>query len=224
VLGEHPGNASGADLAALGFQPHTYAYPDEDGNFSDEDAGLCFKGTYKRGPGYIDLKLVDVYSEQPLSSIVFPGNNHESPYLCQLMKDFYTRYGCYPLFLEGDKAFFSFVNVLFCIVRGTVPVLDGKRVKEEDLIVVEPNHRYRKCYLGNFSVKVLKALARLRPACERFNSREENYAQGRLSTRGLKKARFWSLMAEVVSLLTYRAGITLRRKDLARCPTAFRRL
>jgi len=69
---------------------------------------------------------------------------------------------------------------------------------------------------------VLKALARLRPACERFNSREENYAQGRLPTRGLKKV--WSLMAEVVSLLTYRAGITLRRKDLARCPTAFRRL
>jgi hypothetical protein len=35
---------------------------------------------------------------------------------------------------------------------------------------------------------------------------------------------FWSLMAEVVSLLTYLAGVSLRRMDLARCPTAFRRL
>jgi len=134
------------------------------------------------------------------------------------------RYDCHPLFLLGDKAFFSFENVLFCIVRGIIPVVDGKRVKEEDLIVVGPNHNYRKCYLGNFSVKVLKALARLRPACERFNSREEDYCQGRLPSRGIEKARFWSLMAEIVSLLTSLAGVSLRRMDMARCPTAFRRL
>jgi hypothetical protein len=32
----------------------------------------------------------------------------------------------------GDKAFFSFENVLYCIVRGVIPVLDCKKVKTED--------------------------------------------------------------------------------------------
>jgi hypothetical protein len=83
---------------------------------------------------------------------------------------------------------------------------------------------YRKCYLKNFKTEVLGALARLRPACERYNSREEDYCQGRLPLRGIEKAMFWSLMAEIVSLLTYLAGVTLRRMDLARCPISFRRL
>ncbi len=96
---------------------NTYAYPDENGCYSDVDAGLCFKETYKRGPGYIDLKLMDVASEQPLCSVVFPCNQHESPFLQGLLEDFHHRYGCYPLFLLGDKAFFSFENVLYCIVR-----------------------------------------------------------------------------------------------------------
>ncbi len=98
---------------------NTYAYHDENGCYSDVDAGLCFKGTYKRGPGYIDidLKLIDVASEQPLCSVVFPSNQHESPFLQGLLEDFHHRYGCYPLFLLGDKAFLSFENVLYCIVR-----------------------------------------------------------------------------------------------------------
>ncbi|GBE54478.1 hypothetical protein BMS3Bbin15_00632 [archaeon BMS3Bbin15] len=147
---------------------NTYAYPDENGCYSDVDAGLCFKGTYKRGPGYIDLKLIDVASEQPLCSVVFPGNRHESPFLQGLLEDFHHRYGCYPLFLLGDKAFFSFENVLYCIVRGVIPVLDSKKVKADDLIKVGTNHRYRKCVFGKFTEDVLNALARLRPSCERL--------------------------------------------------------
>ena len=141
-----------------------------------------------------------------------------------MLGDFHRRYGCYPLFLLGDKAFFSFENVLHCVVHGIVPVLDSKKVKADDLIAVGPNHRYRRCYLGNFRGEVLGRLARLRVACERHNSREEDYCQGRLPTRGMEKARFWSLMAEIVSLTTYLAGVALRRMDLARSPTAFRRL
>lgn len=203
---------------------NTYAYPKYDGHYSDLDAGLCNKGTYKRGPGFMDLKLVDIASEQPICSVLFPGNRHESRFLKPLLMDFHRRHGCYPLFLLGDKAFFSFENVLYCIVHGIIPVLDSKKVKAEDLITVGPNHRYRKCYLKNFNAETLVALARLRPACERYNSREEDYAQGRLPSRGVEKARFWSLMAEIASLLTYLTGATLRRMDLARCPTAFRRL
>jgi len=203
---------------------NTYAYPDENGCYSDVDAGLCFKGTYKRGPGYIDLKLIDVASEQPLCSVVFPCNQHESPFLQGLLEDFHHRYGCYPLFLLGDKAFFSFENVLYCIVRGVIPVLDSKKVKVDDLIKVGTNHRYRKCVFGKFTEDVLNALARLRPTCERLFSREEKYSQARIPSRTLKRARFWSLMAEIVSLMTYLAGVSFRRMDLARCPTAFKRL
>jgi hypothetical protein len=203
---------------------NTYAYPHLDGFYSDPDAGLCNKGTYKRGPGFMDLKLVDVSSEQPLCSVLFPGNRHETRFLKPLLRDFHRRHGRYPLFLLGDKAFFSFENVLYCIVRGIIPVLDSKKVKAEDLISVRPNHRYRRCYLGKFRGEVLGRLARLRPACERHNSREEDYCQGRLPSRGLERARFWSVMAEIVSLTTYLSGVALRRMDLARCPTAFRRL
>jgi len=45
-----------------------------------------------------------------------------------------------------------------------------------------------------------------------------------LPSRTLKRARFWSLMGELVSLMTYLAGISFRRMDLARCPTTFKRL
>jgi len=203
---------------------NTYAYPKSDGCYSDPDAGLCYKGTYKTGPGFMDLKLVDAASEQPLCSVMFAGNKHETKFLIPLLEDFHSRYGCYPLLLLGDKAFFSFENVLYCIIRGVIPVLDSKTVKAEELIAVGPNHKYRKCYLGNFKQDILGALARLRPACERFNSREEDYGQGRLPSRGLEKAQFWSVLAEIVSLLTYLAGVVLRRMDLARSPTAFRRL
>ncbi|GCC11515.1 hypothetical protein IPdc08_01570 [archaeon] len=184
---------------------NTYAYPDENGCYSDVDSGLCFKGTYKRELGYIDMKLIDVASEQPLYSVVFPGNRHESPFLQGLMEDFHHRYGCYPLFLLGDKAFFSFENVLYCIVRGIIPVLDSKKVKADDLIKVGSNHHYRKCMFGKFTEDVLNALTRLRPACERLFSREEKYSQARPPSRTLKRARFWSLMAEIVSLMTYLA-------------------
>jgi len=88
-------------------------------------------------------------------SVMFAGNKHESRFLKPLLEDFHMRYDCHPLFLLGDKAFFSFENVLFCIVRGVIPVLDSKKVKTEDLIAVGPNHNYRKCYLGNFNTKVL---------------------------------------------------------------------
>jgi hypothetical protein len=95
-----------------------YAYPGKDGHYSDRDVGLCNKGTYKRGPGFMDLKLTDVASEQPLCSVMFAGNKHESRFLKPPLEDFHMRCGCYPLFLLGDKAFFSFENVLYCIVRG----------------------------------------------------------------------------------------------------------
>ena len=203
---------------------NTYAYSESNGSYSDPDAGLCYKGTYKTGPGFIDLKLTDVASEQPLGSVMFLGNEHETRFLKPLLEDFHRRYGRYPLFLLGDKAFFSFENVLHCIVRGVIPILDSKKVKAEELIAVEPNHKYRKCYLGNFKPDILKTLARLRPASERFNSREENYGQGRLPSRGLEKAQFWSVLAEIASLSTYLAGVVLGRMDLTRSPTAFRRL
>ncbi len=100
----------------------------------------------------------------------------------------------------------------------------GKKVKADDLIKVGTNHRYRKCVFGNFTEDVLNVLARLRPACERLFSREEKYSQARIPSRTLKRARFWSLMAEIVSLMTYLAAVSFRRMDLARCPTAFKRL
>jgi len=77
---------------------------------------------------------------------------------------------------------------------------------------------------GKFKEDVLNALARLRPACERLFSREEKYSQARIPSRTLKRARFWSLMGELVSLMTYLAAVSFRRMDLARCTTAFKRL
>ncbi len=102
-------------------------------------------------------------------------------------------------------------------------MLDSKKIKADDLIK-GTNHRYRKCVFGKFTENVLNALARLRPACERLFSREEKYSQARLPSRTLKRARFWLLMAELVSLMTDMTAVSFRRMGLARCTTAFKRL
>ncbi|GCC10492.1 hypothetical protein IPdc08_00522 [archaeon] len=103
-------------------------------------------------------------------------------------------------------------------------MLDSKKVKVDDLIKVGTNHRYKKCVFGKFTEDVLNALARLRPSCERLFSREEKYSQARIPSRTLKRARFWSLMGELVSLMTYLVAVSCRRMDMARCPNTFKRL
>lgn len=201
----------------------------ETGKLSDPDAGHYVKKTGKysvlTGTGYTDTCLVDrlwglpVYwdavSANKNDNTIFQGTVNE----CMKSSDFK------PTFLIGDAGPDSHGSNKVVKEYEIIPVIAARRNSVGDIIKTDEGNYFRGEYIHRKFHPLLGKLYNLRTIIERRNSYEViGYHRSEMPNRGINWAKCFISISNVTALLTALTAYKVKRFDLIRAPSAFRRL
>jgi hypothetical protein len=201
----------------------------ETGTLSDPDAGHYVKKTGKysvlSGTGYTDTCIVDSWWGLPIYWDAVNASKNDNTIFQDTINQCIKSTTEKPLFVLTDAGPDSHLSNETVIDKGIIPIIAARSNSVGNILKTEKGSHFRAQYIPRIYHRLLGKLYNLRTTVERKNSNDVvGYNRSKTPTRGSKWAKIFVSISNVAALLTALTAFKVRRHDLIRAPSAFRRL